>query len=358
MSDAPLKVCIILNDDTKSWIIAKMAQRLVDHAAKFGVEAVISDRPRDDVDLNHWMLYVFANEKLATPSTMLITHVDDPYKLSLVKEEAERYVDVGICMSSHAMAELVHSGVPQDSLTYVLPGHDFAVTPRRIVIGFTTRLYDDGRKREALLLKLASQMRLDAFRFDIFGSGWEKVVPVLEEAGAEVRYFPGTADYQADYRQMIEAIPHFDYYVYLGMDEGSLGTLDALASGVKTIVTPQGFHVDLPGGITHAVTTYEDVKACFAAISEGWHARIAAVRDLTWEEHTRRHAVIWRAVAAGRKASVNDLLVHAQPATSAPFANRDLAFHIRRLSPRRMLSAASHIPALKPLRAWIKGQKR
>jgi hypothetical protein len=104
-----------------------------------------------------------------------------------------------------------------------------------------------------MLLRLAQTMRLDAFRFEIFGQGWADVIPRLEAAGAEIFYRPGSDDYVADYREMIDHVAGFDYYLYLGRDEGSLGTLDALAAGVKTIITPQGFHVDLPYGITHAV---------------------------------------------------------------------------------------------------------
>ena len=349
-----LRVHVVLDDDNGAWIIDKIAKRLVEHAPAFGIDATLSNKPRDDVDLNHWMSYAFANVAHATPTTMFITHLDDPYKVSLVRGELSSGVAVGICMSSYAVEELVGRGIPRESLAYVLPAHDSSVTPRRIVIGLTTRLYPDGRKREAMIVELARRMRLDAFRFDIYGQGWEKVVPRIVEAGAEVRYFDDTGDYVSNYRRIVEAIPSFDYYLYLGWDEGSLGTLDALSAGVKTIVTPQGFHVDLPHGITHAVRDIEDLHAVFREIAEDRKARISSVSGLTWAEHTREHAVIWRAVAAGRKAEIPSLLGRtAQPRFAPPPADIERQYRMRVLSPVRLRSALSHVPLLKPLRRWI-----
>src|SRR5213079_3455186 len=108
------------------------------------------DRPRGDVDLNHWMSYAFANEPQPTRATMFITHIDDPHKVSLVGTELEHGIDDGICMSSHQVEFLVAQGLPRASLCHVLPAHDNRVKPRRIRIGIATRLYPDGRKREDL----------------------------------------------------------------------------------------------------------------------------------------------------------------------------------------------------------------
>jgi hypothetical protein len=303
-----MHVNLILHPDHGSWIIEKMAQRVVDYAPSLGFSATISPQPDPNADVNHWMSYAFANEKSGTPSTVFITHVDDALKLAyLTKALAER-VDLGICMSSYTVEELSHRGVPRSSLCYVLPGHDGDVAPRRITVGFTTRLYRDGRKREDLLLRLAKEVPLDAYRFEIHGAGWDKVVPKLAAAGAEVDYFPGTDDYLKDYRSMIAAIPNFDYYVYLGLDEGSLGTLDALAAGVRTIVTPQGFHVDLQGGITHSVWDYEDLQAIFKQIAGERESRITSVRHLNWAHNVEQHAIIWRALLAKDIAKLDELL--------------------------------------------------
>ena len=94
---------------------------------------------------------------------------------------------MAICMSSMTVKQLVKDGLDRDKLCYVLPALDSGLEPRRIIIGLTTKLYPDGRKREALLVRLALEMDLSAFHFEIYGAGWESVTPVLEKAGALVR---------------------------------------------------------------------------------------------------------------------------------------------------------------------------
>lgn len=348
---------LVLAQDNRSWIIEKMAGRIAEHAPEYGFDVSVGEAERGDADINHWMSYAFANVPHHTPATMLITHLDDPYKIGLVKDEQASGVDVGIALSSHTCDILVAAGVPAAALAFAVPGHDFAAAPRRVVVGLTTRLYADGRKREFMLLELARAMRLDRFRFEIFGLGWETVIPELEAAGAEVGYWPGTDDFRADYVEMMERVPRFDYYLYLGRDEGSLGTLDALAAGVKTIVTPQGFHVDLPGGITHPVWSQEELEGVFREIGAEAARRAGAVARLTWRAYAEAHAIVWAAILDGRRDAIADLL-----AAHRGFHAREIepvgesrATMLRRLiSPYRIRSALSHIPILKPVRAWIK----
>lgn len=338
-----MHVNIILHPDHGSWIIEKMAQRLVEHASEFGFTATIRSQLDPEANINHWMSYAFAHDRSNTKTTMFVTHVDDPLKLAYLQKALAERVDLGICMSSYAVEELSQRGIPRPSLCYVLPGHDGQVVPRKITIGLTTKLYRDGRKREDLLLRLANEVKLDNFRFEIYGSGWDKVVVKLMNAGAEVAYSPGTDDYIADYQLMRAAIPNFDYYMYLGLDEGSLGTLDALCAGVKTIVTPQGFHVDLPGGITHPVWDYADLKEVFLQISADRDARITAVRSLTWSSHVERHAAIWRALLTNDDTKLTELSTTYGYANSTKIDRMvsDLEFRKRGYSMTRRLSALS-----------------
>lgn len=350
-----------MSPDNQSWIIEKMAKRLAELVTQFGFEADVASSPDEAADINHWMSYAFANVKHATPTTMLITHLDDPYKIRLVRSELASGVNVGICLSSATADFLASNDIPTASLTYVVPAHDFVASPRRIKIGLTTRLYADRRKREFMLVELAKSLRLEAIRFEIFGDGWDDVIPELEAAGAEVAYWPGTDDYVADYREIADHLPHFDYYLYLGRDEGSLGTLDALAAGVKTIVTPQGFHVDLADGITHPVWEQQDLQTVFENIICDWQRRPRGVADHTWSNYARDHATIWRAILAGQQNEIPKLLGRTRAAGAL---GMDVRFEsrtqlaLRYFSPYRIRSALSHIPLLKPLRKFILSRRR
>jgi len=305
----PITAQLVLHPGNRGWIIEKFAKRLLENLAEWNVRAAISDQPSATADINHWTIYHHCKGERLTPGTVLITHVDDYEKLGMVRESL-RIADIGICLSRMTVEELVKRGINRQQLCYITPGHDGLVTPRRIVIGITTRVrvYAGYRKREDLVSKLADAMRLDAFHFKIFGAGWDEIIPRLEAAGATVDYYPGSGDYQHDYKVILEMIPTFDYYLYTGLDEGSMGLLDALAAGVATIVTPQGFHLDIKDGITYAFWDAAEMCEIFRKIAAERQRRIDGVGNLTWNEYARQHVVVWRALLAGRQSDIPHLL--------------------------------------------------
>lgn len=350
-----MKVNILLNPANKSWIFEKIAQKLSTHLKEFDVDATISETEDASADLTHHMSWAFATQKLALPSTMFITHLDDPFKMRQVKETLREYVDVGVCMSNETMKFLVEAGCSQESVCFISPAHDNLMKPRKIVIGLTTRLYPDGRKREALLVSLIQKMDLSPFEFRIFGNGWDDIVTKMKNAGISVQYFPESDDFRQDYLRISEALPHFDYYLYLGMDEGSLGTLDALAAGVPTIVTPQGFHLDLPGGLIHPFVTLEELENVFQKIAHEKQKLIDSVSFLTWRRYAEMHAKLWKSMLD--KKPVPAILTQSQMTVTVvdESARRNRAAQLRKnaFSFRRILSTISHLPFLAGLRRKI-----
>lgn len=302
-----IKVCVVLDPKSRGWIIEKFALRLVENLSNWQVQAEIVDQPSPDADINHYMIYHHCRGERITKGTMWITHVDDYEKMMMVKRSLE-IVDLGICLSRMTVNDLVEQGIPRQSLCAITPVHDGLMQPRRIVIGITTNVYDDHRKRENLLLDLANTMRLDAFHFEIMGWNWDKIIPHLKAAGASVRWYPGSDDFMADYKVNLERIPNCDYYLYTGLDEGSLGTLDALAAGVATILTPQGFHLDLENGITHEFWDATQLRDVFKEIQSKRRQRIMNVANLTWPEYARQHSIVWKALLENRQPEIEDLL--------------------------------------------------
>lgn len=338
-----------------------MGQRLCEHLVALGCAADLAPQPDPAADINHWMSFAFAPGSPQTMNSMFITHADDPYKVGLIRRLLCGPIQMGLCMSPHAAAELAGLDVDRRRLWHVLPALDSPARPRRIVVGITTRVYDDGRKREALLVRLAQDMPLDSFGFRIFGAGWEAVIPVLERAGAEVVYDPGSSDWLGDYDRIRCALPEFDYYLYMGMDEGSLGTLDAVSAGVKTIATAQGFHLSLPGGIDHPFTDYEQLRDVFAGLDRAHRNRSARLAGWTWEAYAREHLAVWRAMLAHRPGPVPAEVLAALPGrgagTTMPapgrIARRDLRFRLRMLFPTRIRGAIARLPLLQPLRRLL-----
>ncbi|MGA2863111.1 MAG: glycosyltransferase [Verrucomicrobiota bacterium] len=307
--EQPLRVCLVLGD--KGWIFEKFAVRLAENLSHWNVNADISEKASAAADFNHWMVYLDtltrSDEDLSLRSTMFVTHVDRPAKLAVLKRRLEQ-AEMGICMSRMTVEDLVARGLDRRKLCFITAGHDGAIKPRRIKLGITSRVRPDGAKREDILLDVARMMRLEEFHFEIIGRGWEKVIPQLEAAGATVTYFPGTDDGQADYRINIERVPHFDYYLYLAFDDGSMGFFDALAAGVPTIVTPIGYHLDVKGGITFPFGNAAELRDVFQKILGERRARADSVARLTWDNYARGHALIWRALLEGRRDEIPALL--------------------------------------------------
>ncbi|MFO1043655.1 MAG: hypothetical protein U0941_17875 [Planctomycetaceae bacterium] len=92
------------------------------------------------------------------------------------------------------------------------------------------------------------------------------------------------------YRELMRSL---DYYLYLGNDEGSMGFLDAVSAGIPTIVTPQGFHLDVPNGITHPFHTLDDLVSVFKKIDTDRRERSNLVSSWTWENYARAHLRAW-----------------------------------------------------------------
>ncbi len=304
-----MKVTLVLHDFCRGWIIEKMAHKLCAALIAAGVDARVSNTPSPSSQVNHYMIFHYVDALPGTINTVSVTHIDDALKIDMIKQQLSDGVRAMICLSRMTMDQIISAGGAPARVTFALPAHDGAVTPQRVIIGITSNCYNDNRKRDWMLRKLAEDMRLDAFEFRIFGRGWDTTVPLLEAGGAQVVVTGPTESYLDDYTAIIAAVPQFDYYFYSGLDEGSMGTIDALAAGVKTIVTLQGFHLDLPNGITHGFWDYPEMLKIFQGIAAERQARVEVGAMLTWDRYARRHLAIWSSLIAYDTLPPDDVLV-------------------------------------------------
>jgi hypothetical protein len=284
-----MRIQVVCYEEPDAWILGKIARRLCEALGALGMDATLGRTPDPVAEINHHVVYYDYGERAPTVETVMITHIDTERELGKVKRQLiDLGVEMGICMSLEAMLRLAHFGVPRERLCCIGPAHDGVIVPRKLLIGLTTRIYPDGCKREQLLEALGRRIAPDDFRFTIMGSGWEPVVASLRAAGIEVDY--RSAFDPAAYHALM---PTLDYYLYLGRDEGSMGFLDALAAGVPTIVTAQGFHLDVPDGITHAFEGLEDLVGIFREIAAARRRRVQAVAPMTWAANARQHLLLW-----------------------------------------------------------------
>lgn len=271
----------------QGWILRKFADRMKQYLEESGIRTLVSENTRSDVDINHHIqggsYQPYIND------TLMITHLDDYKKVTVLRKQLKT-AKMGICMSRETMEMLRMHGLPANRLCYVNPAHDGIVKPKKYKIGITHRCYDtyDVRKRASAVLDIVEKIDSDYFKFIIMGGGWEWIVKSLREKGFEVEYYD-TFEYDI-YANIMQKI---DYFLYTGFDEGSMGYLDALAAGAGTIVTPQGFHLDVDCDIDYPCRNVTQFQNAFLDLQKKRMKKIEAVREWTWRNYVDKHMEIW-----------------------------------------------------------------
>ena len=284
-----MKVRIVRCEDENVWILGKFARKLRDELLNLGVEADIDKVPDPSADINHHIIYLDYNLSMLNKcDTLMITHVDELNKVGLLKSFLGP-AKLGICMSSNTMLALASSGIPREKLCFVNPAHDDVIKPRPKIIGICTKIQSDGRKREYLIKELIKYISPIDFQFVVMGDGlWPEYISAMKNKGFKVKYYD-----QFDYDIYVEILPTFDYYLYMGMDEGQMGFVDAAAAGVETIVTNQGYHLDAVNGIYHGFTNLDELVNIFRLIAERRRSGIDSVKHWTWKHYAQKHLEIW-----------------------------------------------------------------
>lgn len=273
--------------EDRGWILRKFAVRMEEELKRRGYKCSISSVADSSADINHYIIYDSYEPVDSYNDTIMITHVDSYNKLERLKFQL-KVAKMGICMSRETMERLAAYGVPREKLCYINPAQDGVIKPKKYVLGITNKTHDDHRKRESMLLDLCKALEPDYFSFKIMGSGWTNIVATVKKMGFHVEYYD-----EFDYDEYVRLIPTLDYFLYWGFDEGSMGYLDALRAGVGTIVTPQGFHLDVNDGITYECRTISDFRNVLVNLQEKRKKIVDSVEAWTWGNYVDKHLEVW-----------------------------------------------------------------
>lgn len=285
--DKSMKINIIAPESSSGWILYKFGKSMYDELQKLGYDVTLSKLYDDDADINHSF---FANyiEKSNPRSSFMVTHVNSVGELENIRRITNNG-SIAVCMSRDTRDFLITSGVDRSKVCYVNPAQDGMLLPKKISLGFTHRVYNDNRKRESMLVDICRELDSSAFKISIMGAGWEEVLKPIQEMGFEVLYYK---DFDKDiYNDLMHSI---DYYCYFGFDEGSMGYLDAVAAGVKTIVTPQGYHLDSNCPITYPVRNIAEILDVLLTLQKFRNQHIEFAKTWTWKNYALKHIEIWK----------------------------------------------------------------
>ena len=269
------------------WIFQKFAEKMKAELHKQGYDCTIADTVDPMSEINHHVSYGSCSPILPLNETFMITHIDSLNKVELLKHQL-KIAQMGICMSRETLEKLTTYGIPREKLCYINPAQDGVIKPKKYILGITHRVYNDHRKKVNVLIDLCKELDPAYFSFKIMGSGWDDIVNFIIDMGFQVDYYS-----EFDYEKYIRLIPSLDYYLFWGFDEGSMGFLDALRAGVETIVTPQGFHLDIKDGITYPCRTINDFRETLLKLQEKRKKIIASVDTFTWENFVKKHLEVW-----------------------------------------------------------------
>lgn len=280
-----MKINIVCTE--QNWIYKKFADKLLENLPNESLEITISSDSRGDVDINHHIPCL--NYTPYPNDTLMITHIDDDKKVQILKKQLQ-IAKFGICMSEETVDKLVGYGIPRKKLCYINPAQDNIICPKKYKIGITHRCYDqyDLRKRTTAILDILEVVDSRYFRFIIMGAGWEDIVLKMRNHNFEVTYYD-----DFNYEKYVALMNEIDYYLFIGMDEGSMGYLDALSAGAGTIVTPQGFHLDVDCEIDYPCRTVKQFQEAFLELQNKRRRKVEAVAEWTWDNYANKHLEIW-----------------------------------------------------------------
>jgi hypothetical protein len=285
-----MRAHIVCYEQPPSWILGKIAHKLCDSLKAFNIDSSISDQPDFDADVNHHVYYLPFQGKKTKLVTLLVTHIDMEDKLKILLGQL-KVADGAVFFSEQTKILLETAGAPPQKLTVINPPQDEVIRPRKLRVGLLTNIYPNNRKREDLIYELVKSLNLSSFKFEIMGTGWETLTGLLDQKGVAYTCYP-----EFDFECYIKLVPELDYYLYTGNDEGSMAFLDAMSADVKTIVTPQGFHLDTNHPIDHPFETADDLKDVFIQIIAERRARPNAVTSWTWPNYASSHVVFWHSL--------------------------------------------------------------
>lgn len=282
------KICNIhLVCEDKGWILRKFAVKMQKELEKQGYQCSVSSVTDTSADINHHIIYDSWDPIASYNDTLMITHIVSYNELERIKFQMQ-VAEMGICMSRETMERLAAYGIPREKLCYINPAQDGIIKPKKYILGITNKTHEDHRKSENVLINLCEVLKPDYFAFKIMGTGWSTIVAVVRSMGFQVDYYD-----EFDYEEYIKLIPSLDYFLYWGFDEGSMGYLDALRAGVETIVTPQGFHLDVKDGITYSCRTISDFKEVLLHLQEKREKTVKSVAEWTWKNYVDKHLEVW-----------------------------------------------------------------
>lgn len=238
---------IFINQVSQNWILDILGDDLFRGFQELGYKCRkgnYTDYKDEDVSFHMWWRNAFPHKK-AKLNCVLITHTDSKIKednLIRIKNDFDYY----FCMSPEDAQFLIELGYDKSKVFGInLPTRNTYIRP--ITIGIFSRHYPDKRKNEEWLFDFCKTNRnSELVDFVFIGDGWGNFVTRIGELGCTFQWHNVSRKMPYEYMYQQLKLTSLDYYIYMGMDGGAMGSYDAYAMGTRLCITDDGYHKGIP----------------------------------------------------------------------------------------------------------------
>lgn len=231
----------------KNWIMGKIADDIQRTANALGYNCRCgdgSDYEGEEI-YYHLAYHVALPNPQARHNSVFYTHLNDSLQEKNLVSIKDKF-DSFICMSPEDAQFLIELGFDKRKVYgRTLPIRNTYIRP--ISIGIFSACYSDGRKNEQWLIDFCKETEAAKLvNFVFIGKGWGKTAEFLESLGCSYEWHNVSRSLPFEYEFQQHKLASINYYIYMGMDGGAMGTYDAYAQDVQLCVTYDGFHKSIP----------------------------------------------------------------------------------------------------------------
>lgn len=240
---------IFINDYGYShdWIMGKIADDIQRTSKELGYECRcggLGDYDGEEI-CYHLNYAVAVPNPQAKHNSVFYTHLNHILSEINLVDLKDKF-DSFIGMSPEDAEFLVELGFDKGKVFgMTLPVRNTYVRPASI--GIFSACYPDGRKNEQWLIDYCKKQEATKLvNFVFVGRGWGRVVKELENLGCTYEWHNVSRKLPYEYEFQQHKLANLNFYIYMGMDGGAMGTYDAYAQDVPLCVTYDGFHKSIP----------------------------------------------------------------------------------------------------------------
>lgn len=275
------------------WIMGIISDDIKREANRLGIEcrSGMADDYQGEEICYHLDYHLAQPIKSAKHNSVFYTHLNDAIQennLISIKGKFDSY----ICMSPEDAQYLIDLGFDKSKVFgKILPVRNTYIRP--VSIGIFSACYIDGRKNEAWLLEFCRNRPASQFiNFVFVGPGWGKVCSELESISCSFEWHNVSRKMPFEYEFQQHKLANLNYYIYMGMDGGAMGTYDAYAHDVPLCVTYDGFHKEIPD-IDYKFDNKETFFTCLEEIVSKHERRLSFFKDNSPKNYVSWLIKVW-----------------------------------------------------------------